>query len=257
MRKPASSSPADRLKLFQQVCAAVHYAHQRLVVHRDIKPSNILVTADGTAKLLDFGIATILSAEPALATLSAAQMLTPDYASPEQIRGEPVTTSSDVYSLGVLLYRLLTGQDPYRLPKTTTPHELARAICEKSPLPSTVAGEDDGGARRRPGQHRAQGLGEGPAAALCVGGTTVAGHLPLSGRPAGAGASAYVGVSGIEIHPAEQARGGSGGVDVCIAGGRYGGHIVAGENRGGGAQARGSAVLRDAATGKLAVVRSA
>jgi serine/threonine protein kinase len=136
-------TPAERLKLFQQVCSAVHYAHQRLVVHRDIKPSNILVTSDGTAKLLDFGIATILSAEPALATLSAAQMLTPDYASPEQIRGEPVTTSSDVYSLGVLLYRLLTGQDPYRLPKTSTPHELARAICEKPPgAPSSIAGQE-------------------------------------------------------------------------------------------------------------------
>ena len=135
-------SPPDRARLFQQVCSAVHYAHQRLVVHRDIKPSNILVTSNGTAKLLDFGIATILSPEPGLGTLSAAQMLTPDYASPEQIRGEPVTTSSDVYSLGVLLYRLLTGQNPYALPKTS-PQELARAICDRDPgPPSTVAGFD-------------------------------------------------------------------------------------------------------------------
>ena len=135
-------SQIDRLKLFQQVCSAVHYAHQRLVVHRDIKPSNILVTTDGTAKLLDFGIATILSAEPALATLSAAQMLTPDYASPEQISGEPVTTSSDVYSLGVLLYRILTAQNPYCLQKST-PHELARAICDREPeAPSTVASQE-------------------------------------------------------------------------------------------------------------------
>ena len=110
-------STRERLNLFQQVCSAVHYAHQRLVVHRDIKPGNVLVTSSGMVKLLDFGIATILSAEPALATLSAAQMLTPDYASPEQIRGEAVTTSSDVYSLGVLLFRLLTGENPYRLPK--------------------------------------------------------------------------------------------------------------------------------------------
>src|ERR1035437_7164266 len=132
-------SPPERLKLFQQVCSAVHYAHQRLVVHRDIKPSNILVSSGGIATLLDFGIATILSAEPALGTLTAAQMLTPDYASPEQIRGEPVTTSSDVYSLGVLLYRLLSGRNPYGL-RTTTPHELARAICEREPeAPSTVA----------------------------------------------------------------------------------------------------------------------
>src|SRR5665811_1714635 len=112
-----------------RVCSAVHYAHQRLVVHRDIKPSNILVTSGGTAMLLDFGIATILSAEPTLGTLTATQMLTPDYASPEQIRGEPVTTSSDVYSLGVLLFRLLTGRNPYGLPKTG-PRELAHAICE-------------------------------------------------------------------------------------------------------------------------------
>jgi non-specific serine/threonine protein kinase/serine/threonine-protein kinase len=136
-------SPTERLKLFQQVCSAVHYAHQRLVVHRDIKPSNILVTNDGTAKLLDFGIATILSAEPALGTLTATQMLTPDYASPEQIRGEPVTTSSDVYSLGVLLYRLLSGRNPYGLRKTT-PHELARAICEQEPeAPSKVADNEN------------------------------------------------------------------------------------------------------------------
>src|SRR5882724_2216466 len=133
---------SERLRLFQQVCAAVHYAHQRLVVHRDIKPSNILVTPEGTAKLLDFGIATIVSPEPALGTLTAAQMLTPDYASPEQIRGEPVTTSSDVYSLGVLLYRLLTGQSPYALTKPSG-HELARAICEREPgPPSTVAGKE-------------------------------------------------------------------------------------------------------------------
>ncbi len=136
-------SQSDRLTLFQQVCSAVEYAHQRLVVHRDIKPSNILVNGDGTAKLLDFGIATVLSPEPALATLSAAQMLTPDYASPEQIRGEPVTTSSDVYSLGVLLYRLLTGQSPYAKTKTT-PHELAHAICEMDPgAPSSVVGASE------------------------------------------------------------------------------------------------------------------
>jgi non-specific serine/threonine protein kinase/serine/threonine-protein kinase len=128
------------LRLFQQVTAAVHYAHQRLVVHRDIKPSNILVTPEGTAKLLDFGIATIVSAEPALGTLTSVQMLTPDYASPEQIRAEPVTTSSDVYSLGVLLYRLLSGRNPYGLPQA--PHELARTICEHQPAaPSTVAGK--------------------------------------------------------------------------------------------------------------------
>ncbi len=134
-------SLAGQLKIFQQVCAAVHYAHQRLVVHRDIKPSNILVTPEGIAKLLDFGIATIISVEPSLGTLTSTQMLTPDYASPEQIRGEPVTTSSDVYSLGVLLYKLLSGGSPYG-PRANQ-QELVRAICEMDPAAPSAASPDE------------------------------------------------------------------------------------------------------------------
>jgi non-specific serine/threonine protein kinase/serine/threonine-protein kinase len=131
-----------RLELFLKVCAGVEYAHRNLVVHRDLKPRNILVTAEGDPKLLDFGIAKIMEEDPVTgamhATVTAVRMMTPEYASPEQARGEPVSTSSDVYSLGVLLYELLTGHAPYRL-AGRTPHEAAEVICQAQPtLPSTV-----------------------------------------------------------------------------------------------------------------------
>ena len=105
----------DRLKLFRQVCAAVQSAHEREIIHRDLKPGNILVTADGTPKLLDFGIAKVLNrdlSEAAETTIGAGPM-TPEYASPEQVRGERVGPASDIYALGVVLYQLLTGQLPY------------------------------------------------------------------------------------------------------------------------------------------------
>ncbi|MGH9382263.1 MAG: tetratricopeptide repeat protein [Thermoanaerobaculia bacterium] len=130
----------ERLVLFLGVCAAVAQAHRQLVVHRDLKPGNILVTADGTPKLLDFGIAKLLAPETAAAVVTALHGpgLTPEYASPEQVRGEPVTTASDVYSLGVLLYELLTGALPYRF-ATQTPGEVERVVCETPPTrPSTA-----------------------------------------------------------------------------------------------------------------------
>jgi eukaryotic-like serine/threonine-protein kinase len=127
---------SDRLRLFLQICSAVQYAHQRLIVHRDLKPGNILVTADGTPKLLDFGIAKILNDAPASGSNDSSatvfRFLTPEYASPEQVRGEAVTTASDVYSLGLLLYEILTGHRPYRA-AGDAPHQIARAICETAP----------------------------------------------------------------------------------------------------------------------------
>ena len=131
---------ADRLKLFQSVCAAVQYAHQNLVIHRDIKAGNILMTPQGVPRLLDFGIAKIVASGSSNAdpTMTLVRRLTPESASPEQVRGGAITTASDVYSLGVLLYKLLTGHSPYRL-AGRRPEEIERAICEQHPEKPSVA----------------------------------------------------------------------------------------------------------------------
>jgi len=143
-------SVRDRLEMFRRVCGAVHYAHQRLIIHRDIKPANILITKEGEPKLLDFGIAKLLDPEASMAgeqTVTFAAAMTPEYASPEQVRGETMTTASDVYSLGVILYELLTGQRPYRI-KGRNPAEIARAITEQEPArPSTAIARGDGSSK--------------------------------------------------------------------------------------------------------------
>jgi serine/threonine protein kinase len=137
-------STNQRLELFRKVCAAVQYAHQNLIVHRDLKPSNILVTSEGEPKLLDFGIAKLLNPELAAyamaPTATQLRLMTPDYASPEQIRGKTITTASDIYSLGVLLYRLLTGHPPYYF-ADRSPQEIERLVCDTEPeRPSTAVG---------------------------------------------------------------------------------------------------------------------
>jgi eukaryotic-like serine/threonine-protein kinase len=142
---------AERLQKFRDVCSAVHFAHQRLIVHRDLKPSNILVDRNGVVKLLDFGIARLLDPVAEAANESGASLsppttllaLTPAYASPEQVKNEAITTASDVYSLGVVLYRMLTGRSPYKAtPKQSL--ELAREIVETDPeRPSTAITKPD------------------------------------------------------------------------------------------------------------------
>jgi serine/threonine protein kinase len=129
----------DRLELFQKICSAVQYAHQHLVIHRDLKPSNIMVTGDGSPKLLDFGISKLVTDEGDIQpTQTEFRALTPGYASPEQVKGDTISTSSDVYSLGIILYELLTGKRPYNTDSKNF-SEIVKAICEAEPIPPSSA----------------------------------------------------------------------------------------------------------------------
>jgi serine/threonine-protein kinase len=132
-------SVEEKLKLFLQICSAVDYAHRNLIVHRDIKPANVLVDRDGAPKLVDFGIAKLVTADGRASTKATAPLMTPEFASPEQLRGEPVTTTTDVYGLGVLLYDLLSCMHPFT-EQASNPVKLMRQICEVDPKPpSSVA----------------------------------------------------------------------------------------------------------------------
>ncbi len=152
----------DRLRLFIGICDAVQYAHRRLTVHRDLKPSNILVTSEGQLKLLDFGIAKLLDPamlgldEVAPVTRTGLLLMTPEYAAPEQVRGEEVTTSTDVYALGVLLYELLTGRRPFRLAGKSA-SQVESAVCHEEPTRPSTAGAGDDNAEAQRERRRLEG----------------------------------------------------------------------------------------------------
>jgi serine/threonine-protein kinase len=139
-----------KLELFLQICSAVEYAHKNLVVHRDIKPGNVMIDEDGAPKLVDFGIAKLLEGNGGATTELTARFLTPEYASPEQVRGESITTATDVYGLGALLYHLLSGRHPFA-EECGNPIQIMRRICESDPPPPSALVSDGSPRRERSG----------------------------------------------------------------------------------------------------------
>ena len=238
---------ASRLRIFGQVCEAVAAAHRSLVVHRDLKPSNILTRPDGTIKLVDFGIAKPL--DPAVAmdlTRTGTELFTPDYASPEQVSGAAITTASDVYSLGAVLYQLLTGLKAHRF-TSKTPAAVERTICEgetpppsravgalgsaHGPAPDSMAHDAEriarvrrtrpdrltASPRGRPGYDRDEGAAQGSRAPLRVGGPPAAGHQQPSRRAAGRRPAGPLDVSRPEVRRAASCVGARRWVDRRIA----------------------------------------
>ena len=266
----------ERLDLFRKVCAGVQYAHENLVVHRDIKPDNILVTKDGVPKLLDFGVAKLLSRDGAQpedpAATAATWMMTPDYASPEQVSGRPSTTATDVYSLGVLLHVLLTGARPYTL-TGTTPADIEKQLLEFTLIPPSeraVSSPESEAARgppraelaeagqaahRRSRRHRPARARPPAVVALFERGAAGRGRGPAPGELSGARARPHRRLRHAAVRapaPRRDCRGGAAGRGRHR---RHRGRAVAGVARRRRAAARRAALQRRARTGRLVHLR--
>ena len=161
MFTPPDSAYATRSSLFLKVCAAVGYLHRNLVVHRDLKPPNILVTDEGEPKLLDFGIAKMLDLTTD-STMTSMRMLTPDYASPEQVAGGPVSTATDIYSLGAVLYKLLTGASPHQFEDDSAGGDCVGDFRRED----YAAGQAGAGFEGRSRDHPDEGVAHGAAGAI-------------------------------------------------------------------------------------------